>query len=372
MQAFQYLGYTADLQSSTHTKKSKEKNTHNILLKWTEHTVTSIGTPTTLVEFQKWLEVPVDVYDKINQEKFQQNNLRRNNFNNSGNSNVSDNHARNLSIQSSGFPVQPTNRNKSTTISSSDTVKPPSAPPFPPLKNVNQPKRFYEKCRGNHILATCPDYQKCSPSQQFDIVSKSNLCSNCLSNKHKKQNCPSTKRCLIQSAKRTLSIILGSKRLSFDIFETIMVEVEAILNSRPLTNVTDQPENEAPLTPNHFLIQRPYSSLPSGNSGDQQPASFRNWKHVQQLMNHVWRRVIKEYVPTLLKRRKWTDNNQPPLKVGDVVWVLKNLTPRGIWPLGRVVETSPGRDCEVRVAKVKTAYGSFVRPVAGLARVFSP
>ena len=177
---------------------------------------------------------------------------------------------------------------------------------------------------------------------------------------------------LIQSAKRTLLIILGSKRLSFDIFETIMVEVEAILNSRPLTNVADQPENEEPLTPNHFLIQRPYSSLPPGNFGDQQPASFKNWKHVQQLMNHVWRRLIKEYLPTLLKRRKWTDNNQPPLKLGDVVWVLKDLTPRGIWPLGRVVETSPGRDGEVRVAKVKTAYGSFVRPVAGLARVFSP
>ena len=54
------------------------------------------------------------------------------------------------------------------------------------------------------------------------------------------------------------------------------------------------------------------------------------------------------------------------------MWLLKDLTPRGIRPLGRVVEISPGRDGEVRIAKVKTAYGSFVRPVAGLARVFSP
>ena len=149
-----------------------------------------------------------------------------------------------------------------------------------------------------------------------------------------------------------------------------MAEVEAILISRPLTNVADQSENEEPLTPNHFLIQRSYNSLPPGNFGNQQPANFKNWKHVQQLMNHMWRRLIKEYLPTLLKRRKWRDNHQPPLKVGDVVWVLKELTPRGIWPFGRVVETSPGRDGEVRVAKVKTAYDSFVRPVAGLARVF--
>ena len=91
-----------------------------------------------------------------------------------------------------------------------------------------------------------------------------------------------------------LLIILGSKRLSFDTFETIMFEVEEVLNSNPLINVADQPENEESLTSNHFLIQRPYSSLPPGNFGDQQPANFMNWKHVQQLMNHVWRHLIKE------------------------------------------------------------------------------
>ena len=179
MQVFQYVGYTADLQSSTFMKKAKEKVPHNILLKWTEYTVTSIETPATLVETQKWLEVQAHVYDKINRETLQQNNFRRNNFNSSGNMNNSDSHERNLSTQSSGFPAQPTNRNQSTTMSS-------SAPPFPSLNNANQPKRSCEKCRGNQVLATCPDYQKCSPSQRFDIVSKSNLCSNCLSNKHKK------------------------------------------------------------------------------------------------------------------------------------------------------------------------------------------
>ena len=75
-------------------------------------------------------------------------------------------------------------------------MKPPSAPTFPPLNNANQStKRSCDNCRGNHVLATFPDYQKCSPSQRFDIYSENNLCSNCLSNKHKKQICPSAKRC---------------------------------------------------------------------------------------------------------------------------------------------------------------------------------
>ena len=169
VQAFQYLGYTADLQSSTLMKKAKEKVPHYILLKWTEHTVTSIETTATLVEFQKWLEIQAHLYDKINRENFQQNILRRNNFNSSGNLNNSDSHARNLSIQSWGFPAQPTNRSQSTTISSSGTVKPTSAPPFPPLNNANQQKRFCEKCRWNHILATCPDYKNAAQASDFTL-----------------------------------------------------------------------------------------------------------------------------------------------------------------------------------------------------------
>ena len=109
--------------------------------------------------------------------------------------NNSNNHARKVGIQSSGFPAQPNNRNQSTKLNSNGTVKPLSTPPFPPLKNANQSKCSCEKCRANHILATCLDYQKCIPSQQLDIVNKSNLCSNSFCNKQRKQNCPSTKRC---------------------------------------------------------------------------------------------------------------------------------------------------------------------------------
>ena len=130
---------------------------------------------------------------------------------------------------------------------------------------------------------------------------------------------------LIQRAKRTLLIILGSKRLSLDVFQTILVESEAILNSRPLTNVADLPDNEMPLTPNHFLISRPFKSLPSGKFDSQIPASFRTWWNLQQIMNHFWKRIVKEYLPRLLKRSKWNENNQSPLKANDVVWIPKDI-----------------------------------------------
>ena len=150
-----------------------------------------------------------------------------------------------------------------------------------------------------------------------------------------------------------------------------MVEAEAMMNSRPLTNVSDAMENEETLTPNHFLLQRPYNSLPPGIFPSTKPANMKSWKNFQQFLNHIWRRLVREYLPTLIKRPKWTENAGNSLKVNDVVWILKDFTPRGIWPLGRVEEVFPGRDGNNRVVKVKTAYGTFVRPVSGLARVFA-
>ena len=135
---------------------------------------------------------------------------------------------------------------------------------------------------------------------------------------------------LIQIAKRTILIILGSRKLTLDVSQTLLIETEMIVNSRLLTIVTDYPENDQPLTPIHFLIQRPFSSLPPGRPfNDSMPLTYTKRTRVQQMMNHLWKRLKKEYLPSPMKRPKW-NKMQPPLKVGDIVWVLKDLTPRGI------------------------------------------
>ena len=149
-----------------------------------------------------------------------------------------------------------------------------------------------------------------------------------------------------------------------------MVETESMLNSRTLARVADLPDNEEPITPNHFLVQRPYNSMPPGDFSSTMPASFKSRKNVQQLINHVWRRLVKEHLLTLAKGSKWSGQTDS-LKVNDLVWILKDLTPRGIWPLGRIVETSSGKDRSVRVVKVKTVYGTYVCHVAGLAPVLA-
>ena len=125
-------------------------------------------------------------------------------------------------------------------------------------------------------------------------------------------------------------------------------------------------------THNHFLISRPFSSLPPGEIDNSSPASFKTWRKLQQLMNNFRKRLAKEYLQSPHKRSKLSESNQLPLTVNDVVWALKDMTPRGIWSLGRVLEVYPGRrDGQHRVVKVKTAYGTFVRPVSALTRVLA-
>ena len=160
---------------------------------------------------------------------------------------------------------------------------------------------------------------------------------------------------LIQYLKRIILIIIGSRRLTSDVFHAIMVDTENMVSSQLLKHVTDVPDNEEPINTNHFLMQRPYNSLPPGDFSSTMPASFKSWKNVQQLLNHVWRRLVKEYhLPNLTKRFKWSKQSES-LSVQGLVWILKDLTLRGIWPLGRIVEASPGKDGSVRVVKVKTA-----------------
>ena len=71
MQAFQYLGFTADLQSTTLIRKAKEKTPHLLVLKWTEHCLTELSSDPTLVDFQQWLELQAQNYYKVSRESNQ-------------------------------------------------------------------------------------------------------------------------------------------------------------------------------------------------------------------------------------------------------------------------------------------------------------
>jgi hypothetical protein len=78
-----------------------------------------------------------------------------------------------------------------------------------------------------------------------------------------------------------------------------------------------------------------------------------------------WNRWLKEYLPLLTKRNKWTEEVRN-LEKDDLVMIVEPNVSRGMWQIGRVLQTFPGKDGRVRSAKIKTKSGSYVRPVARL------
>ena len=146
---------------------------------------------------------------------------------------------------------------------------------------------------------------------------------------------------------------------------TVMVEVESLLNGRPLTHISVNPSDPEPITPNHFLLGRAQPNIPPDVFQASEVTSKRQWRSAQTIVDQFWKRWMREYVPTLIERRKWMEPRRN-LAVNDLVLVIEPNTPRGHWPLARVVKPLPGPDGVVRAALVCTKNGERVRHVAKL------
>uniref|UniRef100_A0A336KMY3 CSON007529 protein n=1 Tax=Culicoides sonorensis TaxID=179676 RepID=A0A336KMY3_CULSO len=146
-----------------------------------------------------------------------------------------------------------------------------------------------------------------------------------------------------------------------------LLEVEDIINSRPLTYLpVDSDESEA-LTPNHFL--RGSSGVkPIGQFNSNEKFLKSNWKTSQLMTQRFWNRWLNEYLPTISRRVKWC-KNITPLKENDIVIICDPDSIRNSWPKGRVVKVNVGKDGIVRSAMVQTNIGIYCRPTVKLAKL---
>ena len=172
---------------------------------------------------------------------------------------------------------------------------------------------------------------------------------------------------MIGVARRILdSMLLQSKvQLTHDVLCTLMAEVTAIMNARPLLPVSSDPDNPFILSPSMLLTQKSCLLPPPGNFMDRDLYT-KQWRQVQALANQFWTRWRREYLPSLQKRQKWTVSRRN-LQVGDLVLLKDKQAPRNSWPMARVIATFPGRDSHVRKIEVRVSeQGSvktFMRPV---------
>ena len=165
----------------------------------------------------------------------------------------------------------------------------------------------------------------------------------------------------IRTVRTILTNLVGQQVLTDEKLATLFCVVEGIVNGRPITKLSDDPKDMKPLTPNDLLLLRPDNVLSPGNFV-KQDALRQNWRQVQYLANVFWSRWLKEYLPTLQERQKWLVP-QRNFKAGDLVLLMCESTPRSRWPLALIVDINAGPDGLVRSAQVKTATGTYVRPV---------
>ena len=149
---------------------------------------------------------------------------------------------------------------------------------------------------------------------------------------------------MVKAAKKAIYAVVG---ITDEGLITVFAGVESLLNSRQLIYQSSDPRDDVPLTPNHFLhgeMRRQFAP----ESVETTTFHLRQrWRKVPDIISRVWRRWLKECVLSLNSRPKWTSDTRD-LKVGEVVLVIQPDTPRGRWPLGRIVEVHSGRDGRTR------------------------
>lgn len=162
-----------------------------------------------------------------------------------------------------------------------------------------------------------------------------------------------------------LSRIIGDAKLTYEEFATVIIRIEAVLNSRPISPISDNANDFTALTPGHFLTGNALLARP------QPPADgnpVKRHQMMERMVQHFWQRFRQEMLPAMQIRTKWNDK-QCNLKLNDLVVVKDDRFPVNHWPLGRIVKLHAGDDGLIRVATVKTQNSMFKRPITKLGLV---
>ncbi|XP_065918796.1 uncharacterized protein [Dysidea avara] len=179
---------------------------------------------------------------------------------------------------------------------------------------------------------------------------------------------------LIGLTKMALKKVLGRSRVTLAVLQTLIAEVEAILNDRPLTYVSCELNDLEPLTPSQLLHGRRIVSLPHEQVTEQDidDPTFGDYSEVNQrarlqaaLLSQFWSRWRHEYLTSLREHHRASGNNVQQIKQGDIVLVHDD-SPRISWKLAVVEDLLRGNDGLVRAANIRTAQDKTNRPIARL------
>lgn len=172
----------------------------------------------------------------------------------------------------------------------------------------------------------------------------------------------------VKSMKHHLRRIVGETKLTYEELSTVISQIEAALNSRPICPLSNDPEDLTALTPGHFLVGDALLSPPETDYTDINIGCIKKWQLLQKMYQDFWKRWSTEYLARLQQRPKWLKTHEN-IKIGELVLIKEENLPPTKWKLGRVTATHPGDDQIVRVVTVKTDTSEFKRSLSKLCRL---
>ena len=166
----------------------------------------------------------------------------------------------------------------------------------------------------------------------------------------------------VKSMKHHLRSTLRSQIANYEELCTLLTEIEACLNSRPICALSSDPHFSTYLSPGHFPIGDPLVQFPAVDLTKVKSNRLSRWQSYQQQLQLFWKRWSADYLNDLHQRQRW-QKAEPNLQTGEVVLLKKdNATPLQ-WPTAVIVDVNPGSDGKVRVVTVKASRGTFKRPI---------
>lgn len=165
----------------------------------------------------------------------------------------------------------------------------------------------------------------------------------------------------IKSGKSLLAKATRNSILTYEELETVLCQVESILNSRPICYRKKSNESFGVLTPGHFLIGDHMLALPIDQEDSHLDLEIK-FKNLQSIIRSFWHEWRKTYLNTLQSRNKWI-NRQPNLAVNDIIILKEDNVPILCWPLGRIIDVVSDNDGQIRNVIVRTSTGIYTRSI---------
>ena len=157
---------------------------------------------------------------------------------------------------------------------------------------------------------------------------------------------------MAKSVKKAIVGSVGNQLLTIPEIQTVCFEAANLVNEKSIGRHPTDPNDGVYLCPNHLLLGRASSRVPSGPF-EQLSKPSQRFSLTQNITNSFWRQWTRDFFPSLLVNQKWHTEKRNA-KIGDIVIVQDSKQIRGNWRLARVSDVFPSEDGRVR--KVELQY----------------